>query len=458
MKALGSITANPQRVATRDPSGLGVTEISWTAEHTEAVEVRVDSPQGPLFAGGGATGRVRTGTWIRYGIVFYLQDVSKGKPLSTAHTLATVVVTVEASPSPVPRLAAAGNLHHRRAGPKAVILAYHRVAKLKTDPWSLSVSPQHFAEHLEALCRQAQVIPLGRLVCNPSFNSLPHHAVLVTFDDGYADNLYNAKPLLEACAVPATFFLVSSFVGGETEFWWDELENLLLQSSSLPSEFELQINGSTYHWELAERDLAGTAVHREEARRNEGQRPVFGSSLDATRQGLYRSLHGLLRALPDEKRCEVMHQLFTWAGFESTLRSSHRPLTEEEAVELAQGKLVEIGAHTVTHPLLPALPASSQRTEVARSKILLEESLGTSVRHFSYPYGSFAEETIEIAKDSGFVSACTTAEGIVDRSTDPFRLPRFTVHDWDGEEFSEHLSRWFELSEAELQLSGGTKT
>jgi peptidoglycan/xylan/chitin deacetylase (PgdA/CDA1 family) len=76
--------------------------------------------------------------------------------------------------------------------------------------------------------------------------------VVITFDDGYADNLHNAKPLLERYDIPATVFVTTGHIGHEREFWGDELDRLLLQPSTLPELLGLSINGSPYQWELGE--------------------------------------------------------------------------------------------------------------------------------------------------------------------------------------------------------------
>ena len=80
---------------------------------------------------------------------------------------------------------------------KVLILLYHQITEALSDPWGLAVAPRHFAQHLEVLRRHAQVIRLQQLSQALLDGSLPEKSVVVTFDDGYADNLHNAKPLLE---------------------------------------------------------------------------------------------------------------------------------------------------------------------------------------------------------------------------------------------------------------------
>src|SRR3954470_15948888 len=110
-----------------------------------------------------------------------------------------------------------------RRRPPALILLYHRVATPTRDPQLLSVSPERFAEHLEVVRRCAEPVALAGILAQ---GEGPRAAI--TFDDGYADNLHEAAPLLAAAGVPATVFVVSGQVGTTDEFWWDELERVLL--------------------------------------------------------------------------------------------------------------------------------------------------------------------------------------------------------------------------------------
>ena len=90
-----TLTANPNPIPVTGAAALGTTTISWNSPGAEAVEVRIGSPSGALFAGGGSRGSAQTGLWVRDGMTFYLQDISGGKPLTSDNTLATVVVRLQ---------------------------------------------------------------------------------------------------------------------------------------------------------------------------------------------------------------------------------------------------------------------------------------------------------------------------------------------------------------------------
>src|SRR3712207_1498837 len=79
---------------------------------------------------------------------------------------------------------------------QVIILLYHRIAETASDPWSLCVTSRHFAEHLEVLAKQGYRMRLERLARVLDGGGLPHRAAVITFDDGYVDHLWNARPLL----------------------------------------------------------------------------------------------------------------------------------------------------------------------------------------------------------------------------------------------------------------------
>ena len=330
-----------------------------------------------------------------------------------------------------------------RLRPAPLILLYHRIADLPSDPQLLSVTPEHFTKHLEILRKIARPMELREMVRALQENNLPRRAVAVTFDDGYADNLHNAKPLLERFDVPATVYVSSGFVGASREFFPDELERLFLQPSTLPQKLCLTIKGNTHQWDLGE----GAHYSADAYRRNCGWH-VLKTENPTPRHKVYRSLCDLLYTLPECEQQAAIETLMVWAGTESVCRPTHRVLTPDEICHLTKDGLVEVGSHTVTHPVLSALPVAAQRDEIQRSKVYLEGILGHPVTSFAFPYGTrsdYTAETVDIVREAGYQNACSNFEGLVQQGTDPWQLPRFLVRNWDGEEFGRYLMKWHDV-------------
>ena len=271
----------------------------------------------------------------------------------------------------------------KRFASRALILMYHRVAEVGSDPWSLCVKPRHFGEHLEVLQKYGRPMQLQQLVQALRDGNLPHRAVAITFDDGYADNLYNAKPLLESYNIPATVFLTTGYIRCDREFWWDELDRILLQPGILPKKICLKIDGTTHQWELGE----ASYYNEDEYQRCRHLKAWDGKP--GSRHFLCYSLWHLLHPLPEDERRKALNEIMTWASTEPAIRPAYRSLSLEEVGTITQGKLVEVGAHSVTHPNLSKLTVASQLDEIQRSKAYLEEILDRPVTSFAYPYGCY---------------------------------------------------------------------
>lgn len=324
-------------------------------------------------------------------------------------------------------------------GIHAVILMYHRVLDFPSDPWGLNVTPRHFAEHLEVLRRHGCVVRLadltGMLLRRGRNRSKP---VVITFDDGYADNLLVAKPLLEEARLPATIFMTSGDVGRTQEFWWDELEKMLLQPGELPTVVKLSVNGQEHQWELGADARYGHdqfEIHKN-WRADSKERPT-------ARHRLYRSIYDLVQGIAREAREAVMDDLRNLSGTLPSVRPTHRALSPDETRQLSERNWIEIGAHTVTHQALASQAPNIQRVEIADNKSQLEKIVDRPVNCFSYPYGLHSDETVKIVRETGFSCACACLDRSVRQSSDLFRLPRLMVEDWSGEKFETRLQEWF---------------
>lgn len=324
---------------------------------------------------------------------------------------------------------------------RALILVYHRVTPLDFDPEWLAVDPDRFAEQMEVLRRHYHVLSVSDLHRRMQNGNVPRKAVAVTFDDGYADNLLGARPLLERHDVPATVFVTTGKLDQESEFWWDELASVLLETPSLPDALSIEVNGERHAWSLRNgRDSAPMADA-------EGRSwNVLHKTPPTPRQRAYQELAAIVRPLDAAAQESVMCHLAEWAGIRRTVRATHRPLTREEVVRLDAGGVVEVGAHTVTHPVLSARPGEAQQQEIRLSKRHLEDILGRPVGLFAYPFGARADytaESVRIVQESGFACACSNFEGWVREGTSAYELPRYLVRDWDGDAFARKLHAWY---------------
>jgi peptidoglycan/xylan/chitin deacetylase (PgdA/CDA1 family) len=329
------------------------------------------------------------------------------------------------------RRAAAGFRH--RLFPGSLVLLYHRVADPSTDPFDLCVTPRAFAEHLEVIRSIARPISLGTLTRSLAAGGIPRKGVVVTFDDGYADNLLAAKPLLEAHDVPATFFITTGSIGSDCEYWWDQLERIVLRPGpGLATIGEGFLGDSTIGFE---------EYGEEESRSHRGWKYSDAGS-PHSRHRLFRHAYSRLQAMSPGDRDQALIRLGDRAQVSPRARPDYRAMSGEELARLACCRILDIGAHTVRHPLLPALGGPVQRQEIRESKAWLEEAIGRPVGPFSYPHGGFTDQTISLVREAGFGSAFSTRAAVATARDGRYAIPRVVPEGKDGDSFARFLRGW----------------
>ncbi|MEO8086127.1 MAG: polysaccharide deacetylase family protein [Bacteroidota bacterium] len=304
-----------------------------------------------------------------------------------------------------------------RYGSCAVLL-YHRVANLHTDPQLLAVSPENFDMHLAVLNSGFHLLTVAGFKEHlRTRKKFPAKSVLITFDDGYADNFQQALPILASHRAEALFYICTGNIGTDHEFWWDELERLLLCHEKFPSSFLIKINGKSY------------------------------SSSDSilSRTKMYSELLPTLRNMDFIAREKIFSEIRALLPF-SAPRESHRSVNELELKEMSKSPFVTIGAHTVNHCSLNALESDEQRAEIQKSIFTIEKLTGNVVKDFSFPFGTdkdFSKTTIGICKESGMEFVSANIPGCVHAKSDNYSLRRFLVRDWDAHDFHRQLNSFF---------------
>jgi peptidoglycan/xylan/chitin deacetylase (PgdA/CDA1 family) len=295
-----------------------------------------------------------------------------------------------------------------------VILVYHRVAVPSDDPFALSVHPDRFREHLRHLKSHHPILRL-----EDDLRRAPARSIVITFDDGYADNATTALPALEAERVPATFFVSSGYVDSGKPFWWDEVASVARGDRG--------------------RERLESLLESEGGRTPKSSDDVMN---------LLRRVHLRLKrddVATRERRLERLRE----GGAPSpggALESAPRPLTRGELERLARSPIATLGAHGVDHPSFTALPLPSQRDQMTRSKRELEAWTGVPVHSFSFPFGErgdFTSDSLRLASEVGFRRVAVNIPGQVHRWTSMGRLPRHVVGDWPVPRFEAELEQFW---------------
>lgn len=319
---------------------------------------------------------------------------------------------------------------------KAVVLMYHRICDIETDPWQLAVSPDNFESQIKTITKSFNVLPVSSLLMQLNKGILKHKAVYITFDDAYTDNFMFAKPILEKYACPATFFVPTYFIGKEQLFWWDELETILLHSLSLPKILILEVDEQVHTFEFEMEPLTNEVKEKQQAWHWSEEPPT-------NRCRLYLKIWELLKPLPINKILENLLLLGQWAGYNPKFSPAHYPMTTDQLTSLAVNPLFSLGIHTVSHPALGYHSKNVQSSEIALSKAYLEKNGLGPISTIAYPYGSYNEETIALVKENKIALGFTTSEEIITQDSLPLCLGRIQIPNCSGQLLKERLHNYF---------------
>ena len=297
---------------------------------------------------------------------------------------------------------------------RLVILTYHSVlpadrsidageARNVVDEGMFAWQMRYLAKHYCCLRLEDAVALLRK------GRSLPRHSVVVTFDDGFRNNVRYALPILRRHRVPATMFLTTGHIGRGVHLLWTERVGRLIRRAQLPQ--TVHISAGAEPLTLSFR----TAAKRDEAARVVMKRLKSMPSLrrDAAIDELETQL---ARADREHDAADVDAERYTF-------------MTWSEARELALGGMT-IGSHTVEHPIMSSLDDDRSEFEVVASRQEIEEQLGVRCTLFSYPNGTaddFGDRDKANLQKAGYLAAVTQIAGVNDARADLFALRRVNI-------------------------------
>jgi peptidoglycan/xylan/chitin deacetylase (PgdA/CDA1 family) len=292
------------------------------------------------------------------------------------------------------------------------VLTYHSISReqsIFTDGTDLRHDPAEFERHLDYLVEHYNPIALRDLVDALEKGETPSKAVVITIDDGFADSVRQAVPILYRRRVPATIFPVSSVIGNTDLIWPHKLAWLLA-------------NGH------------GTAV--QDALRSEGYPATkAGESLVHFTRRAFRA------DLPDILEAAVRHAGTTGRQLAAQLR----PYLEPEDFHSIEPAFIEFGNHTHTHPVLSALNADQQHLELTRAQDVIASLTGRQPIALAYPFGlkrHYNADSQRIAKNTGHRAALDLRRRMNVGTVSPFELSRKPAIRGSQEEFEKLVEDW----------------
>ena len=289
-------------------------------------------------------------------------------------------------------------LHLFSPGNRLSILIYHRVLARPDPLFPDESAAESFDQQMSELSACFRIMPLGDAIQGLRKGTLPSRAACITFDDGYADNAEVALPILQKHGICATFFIAAGFLDGG-RMWNDTVIELLRR-----------IPGKIL-------DLEGVGLGR------------FRIDSLSDRRKAIHCLLGQLKYLSPESRQAMVDAM-----------SAAIPIDLPDDLMMTSAQVralhnagMEIGGHTIGHPILARIGNDAARAEIAGGKEMLEGMIVGKVRFFAYPNGKpgqdYFRDHVGMVRDLGFDAAVSTAHGAASAESDFYQLPRFTP--WD---------------------------
>ena len=289
------------------------------------------------------------------------------------------------------------------------ILMFHRVVPESNrarihNHLSLEVSPTHLEEIILHLKRKKyRFISLDEMYEGLVHGTLKEKFIVVTFDDGYRDNLEIAYPILKKLNVPFTIYIATQFPDKGAVLWWYMLEESLLKRSEV--RFTLGQNNFHFH----------TRNQQEKEQAFSELRSLINQTFDKDR---FNDVLSAIFADREENPFDYVESL---------------SLNWEEIAQLSTDPLLTIGAHTIHHYPLTQLSDDELLLEMDGSRKLIADKIGKEVHHFAYPFGKPPEAGLrefECAKHLNFKTATTTrVANVFPAHKDHLEcLPRVTIN------------------------------
>ncbi len=304
---------------------------------------------------------------------------------------------------------------------KYVVLTYHRVRPERDELLPDVCDVARFTSQLSILKRWFNVLPLAEAVERAAQGDLPARTVCITFDDGYLDNAQIALPLLQRYGLPATFFIATGYLG-DGMMWNDKIiESVRARAAG--------------EWDLSWLELGHREISDWQSKRD-----LLGELI----------VH--LKHQSPEHRGQCADRLYRDANI-----AHERIMMTDEEVRTLSAEGMDIGGHTVSHPILTRQSDDEALHEMRSGRGTLEAIIEASVPLFAYPNGKagadFDARHAQMAREAGFDAAFSTVWGFAQHDSPRYELPRVGLEKELGWRFGAKLFKCFyePMDEASIQ-------
>jgi len=293
------------------------------------------------------------------------------------------------------------------------VLTYHRILAAPDPLLESEVDLATFRWQMQLLADGFNVLPLHQALQRLEQGRLPPRAVCITFDDGYRSTYEMALPVLQALGLSATVFSTTAHLDGGS-MWNDRIIEAVRHLPDGPLD-----------WRGLNLPLKLEPLMQAQSRLR------IAASLN----------HHAKYLLPDERE-QLISALEKFAGITAVPDLMLNP----DMLRGLSRNGIEIGGHTVGHPILSKLDDARSRREIVDNKQTLEHIIGQPLRLFAYPNGKvgidYDERHVHMVKQAGYEAAFTTANGSATRESDHFEIPRSRPWDASPLMFGLRLLRW----------------
>lgn len=288
---------------------------------------------------------------------------------------------------------------HRPLVPIGAVLMLHRI----DEP---DVNGIKYNQHLKMSSRAVEEMVQYARNMNFRFVSLDELAetlyekkkarrlLTITLDDGYRDNYLNGADTFRRMGVPYTIFVCTKMVNGEMLYWWEILEQIVLEKDTV-----ILSDGRCF--DCSNKDAKEQAFH---------------------------DIRDVILKLPQNDLKRSLNILFSNYNIDWNYGNSTLALTWEHIKDLKKNHpLATIANHTYSHSAFVGLSDNQIKEDIYKAEMEMKEKAGIEMHHFAFPYGeatAVSQHDINLVKELGFKTSATTKDGLICYGTDPLSLPR----------------------------------